>query len=243
MYLIFIICGAACLIYYAVLLFYVGSVMDFAFSWLLLGGCLLISGWIFSRQADLHSRFGIFRVILATCWLAAFLAGLWEGGRILYAMRQPVPEKLDYILVLGAQVKGTVPSRSLSYRLEEALAAAQDWPEAKLILSGGQGEGEQITEAACMKNYLLAHGVPAGRLILEENSTSTMENLRFSDALTGCSKASCGIISNDFHLCRCLLLARKNNYTYVCGIPARSDKVIFLHCTLREIAALAALAL
>ena len=53
-------------------------------------------------------------------------------------------------------------------------------PETKAVLSGGKGDGESITEAQAMCNYLVEHGIDRERLILEEKSTNTTENLKFS---------------------------------------------------------------
>ena len=89
-----------------------------------------------------------------------------------------------------------------------------------------------------MKNYLTAHGISKKRLVLEEKSTSTKENLKFSDELTGCSKkirGSCPII---FTCIRAVKLAEKLGYEYPCGIAAASDPVMQVHYVVREVAAL-----
>ncbi|MGX8699484.1 MAG: YdcF family protein, partial [bacterium] len=86
----------------------------------------------------------------------------------------------QYAIVLGAGVNGTVPSLSLATRLEAALRYAGENPETVLILSGGQGSGERITEARCMYDWLTARGIPAERLLLEERASNTRENVGFS---------------------------------------------------------------
>ena len=78
-------------------------------------------------------------------------------------------------------------------------------------------------------------------MILEENSTSTRENLAFSDALAGCGKMRTGIVTNDFHVARALTLAEKEGYTDPIGIPSPADPVLELHFIVREIVALTAL--
>ncbi len=92
----------------------------------------------------------------------------------------------DYLVVLGARVdEGGQPSYSLLYRLEAALAYLDAHPRTVAVLSGGQGDDEPTTEAACMYDWLVAHGVEPGRLLTEDRSTSTLENLRNSFALIG----------------------------------------------------------
>ena len=118
-------------------------------------------------------------------------------SRVISGMRTSARKDLDYVVVLGAHVKGEVPSRALELRLKAALKYARENEDTVLILSGGQGSGEDITEAKCMENYLTAHGIPKERLVSEEKSTRTKENLKFSDDLTGCSKKNTGILSHN----------------------------------------------
>ena len=181
--------------------------------------------------------------LILTLLIAAVLA---FGGLVLfvYASEQRIPMSAadagpyGAIIVLGAQVKGTRPSRSLLMRLERARSYALENPDTILILSGGQGPGEDISEARCMYEYLTQAGIPEEQLVLEDRSTSTHENLVFSDELTNCSRTSCGIISNSFHIYRALLLARKAGYADPAGIPAQSDPVLVVHLVVREAAAL-----
>ena len=238
MNLICTIAGTACLLYYAVLVYYSGISTDFNWIWLLMGGCLLILGWFFYVTAANGESSRLIRA-LAVILLAVVLAVICTGAfHVVAAGRKQEEKKADHVIVLGAQVKGTVPSRSLSFRLRKALDYAREYPDCVLILSGGQGKGEDISEAVCMKNYLTTHGIPEDRLILEENSTSTRENLLFCDEMTGCSKEACGIISNDFHILRALYLSKQLGYEDAFGIPADSDRITYPHMVLREVAAM-----
>ena len=96
----------------------------------------------------------------------------------------------DYLVVLGARVdEDGQPSYSLRYRLEAALAYLEAHPATAAVLSGGQGDDEPTTEAACMYGWLVEHGVEASRLLLEGKSSNTQENLRNSLALIGVGEA------------------------------------------------------
>src|SRR4051794_24589270 len=80
----------------------------------------------------------------------------------------------EYAIVLGAKVKkGNIPSLSLQYRLDAALAYANEYAHVKLVLSGGQGHDEDIEEAVVMRDFLLDNGINESRLIIEDKSTST----------------------------------------------------------------------
>jgi len=108
----------------------------------------------------------------------------------------------DYAIVLGAKVNGETPSLSLRYRLEAALKYAREYPHVKLILSGGQGDDEYISEAEAMKRYLIENGIEEKRLLLESVSTSTYENILFSKELFPLSTQKVTIITSDYHLAR-----------------------------------------
>ena len=152
-------------------------------------------------------------------------------------------DDLSYVIVLGTQVRGTRPSLALMQRITKAQEVAQNNPDLTFILSGGQGQGEDISEAQCMWNYLTQSGVSPDRLILEDRSTTTRENLLFSDRLTGCSKKSTALISNDFHIYRALKIARSVGYEDVHGIAAASEPLMKPHYVVREAAALTAITL
>lgn len=184
--------------------------------------------------------------------MVAFVVILVVGSRIVGAMHTVPQENLDYVIVLGAQVRGTSPSLSLKKRLERAAEYAEENPGTIFILSGGQGPDEGISEAECMYQYLVTAGVPEDRLIKEDASTSTRENLTFSaEIIRGLAKdeeqsvpdtdadagISVAILSNNFHIYRALLLAEQIGFTNASGIPADSVWFMQPHNILREICA------
>lgn len=116
-----------------------------------------------------------------------------------------------YLIVLGAGVNGTTPSLSLRERINAAYDYLTAHPQVTAIVSGGQGSGEDITEAQCMQRELTAMGIDPARIWLEERSTSTLENLKYSLALiqekTGTVPASAVVISSEYHLYRTSMIA------------------------------------
>ena len=89
-----------------------------------------------------------------------------------------------------------------------------------------------------MYEYLTQKGVAADRLLLEDQSTSTEENLRFSDEKYHLKDKKVGVISNNFHIYRAVKFARAAGYESVSGIPASADLGMQPHNILREICAL-----
>lgn len=183
---------------------------------------------------------GIFKVLCAILVLGAIAAAV-TAGFIVSAAHPGSTPACDYIIVLGAGVRGTVPSLSLQERITAAYDYLSANPNATAILSGGQGRGEEITEAACMYRELTELGIDGSRLLLEEKSSSTIENLRFSmdvtEKATGTRPMKLGIVSSEYHLFRAGLFAKELGLETF-GIPAKTTWfALRLNYYLREIVA------
>ena len=107
---------------------------------------------------------------------------------------------------------------NLSRRLNTAVKYIKENPDAKVILSGGQGPGEDISEAEAMKRYLCGLGIEESRMILEDQSVNTDQNLEFSMAKMENSGSSVVIVSNDFHIFRALHIAKRKGIKNVEGL-------------------------
>lgn len=121
---------------------------------------------------------------------------------------------VEYAVVLGARVdESGNPSYSLLWRLEATLEYLNAHPDATAVLSGGQGADEPMSEAACMHDWLVGHGVDEDRLIMEDQSTNTFENLRNSFAILGQRTGGddlggkVAVVSSSYHLFRAKLIA------------------------------------
>jgi len=123
----------------------------------------------------------------------------------------------DAVIVLGAGVKGESVTRILAHRLNTAADYWNENPKAYIVVTGGLGNRATITEAEAMARFLTAKGVPRERILLEEQSTSTYENLSFAKEKLD-ERFPQGfravLITNDFHVYRAVRTARQ------AGIPA-----------------------
>lgn len=115
------------------------------------------------------------------------------------------------LVVLGCQVKGESPSLMLSERLDAAYSYLSENKESVVIVSGGKGADEDISEAECMFNYLKARGISSDRIYLEDQSTSTYENLKFSSEIMKENgiDGKIGIVTNEFHETRANMIAQR----------------------------------
>lgn len=134
------------------------------------------------------------------------------------------PSNADYMIILGARVKGTVPSLALEERINAAARYLKKNKNTIVIASGGKGPGEDISEAESIKTELVKRGINESRILLEDRSTDTYENIEFSmefipkDAKIGL------VVTNNFHLYRSLMVA-KDEELAVSGIPAKTPLI------------------
>ena len=187
-----------------------------------------------------HKKAGtILLILFYLLALVALVAGSWTGFRIASAAKGSPDTPCEYVIVLGAGVKGTTPSQSLQWRIEAAYRYLAANPQVQCIASGGQGPDEDISEARCIYEHLTQKGIDGNRIWLEDRSTSTRENIRFSLDLiqnkTGTRPKTVGILSSEFHLYRAGLFAAQQDLNCV-GIPAQTQRpALFLSYFLREI--------
>lgn len=215
------IAGIFCLTYFILLLIYSGFTSAFYLIWVIMGAGLFLLGWLF-RIRFFTLLPGCLRIMLLTAAGACLIFFICVEAMILKGSLTMPSSPQDYVIVLGAHVRSTGPSRALALRLDKALEYAKSYPDTIFIVSGGQGSNEPCTEAFAMKKYLTDRGLPEERILMEDRSINTRENLIFSRELIP-SNASVGIISNGFHICRALHLAETLGYENASGIPAKSD--------------------
>jgi len=143
----------------------------------------------------------------------------------------------DYLIILGAGLRGERVSLTLMERLERGIEFLQQYPEAKVIVSGGQGRGESITEAEAMRRYLVGKGIDEERIIKEDKATSTMENMKYSkeilDKQGDKGTGDITIITSDFHMLRAKMLAKRNGLNPR-GITCNTPIQVRVNCYIRE---------
>lgn len=142
------------------------------------------------------------------------------------------PGKLDYVVVLGAGLIGDQVTPLLASRIEKGIAIYQKHPGSKLIMSGGQGPDELMAEGQAMANYAFEQGIPVEDIVIENQSTNTEENLKFSYALMK-PGSRFALVTNYYHVFRALLLARKLKIKCI-GYGARTKFYFSLNAFIRE---------
>jgi len=142
--------------------------------------------------------------------LIGFLIMIFIEVDIIIFSFKSKPTASDCIIVLGCQVKGTYPSPFLQARLNDGISLYKEGYGKYIIVSGGKGPGEDITEAMDMKNFLLGKGIDKNKIVMEDQSRNTMENLAFSKKVME-SKGfkTAVVVSNKYHLKRVSLMSKR----------------------------------
>lgn len=204
-YLLYFITGLFCII--NLFIWYSMFTMVLAILGLFL---ILYAGICWKQQknilASLPKAFQYTSRILVSTFIISFITV--QSLIVVNGMRSDVVSP-DYIIVLGAAIKGNQPSTVLRYRLEEAYDQYQKHPTATIICSGGRAKGDTYSEAEVMKKYLLKRNVPKQQILVEEQSTSTYENLRNSYALVNDKTATFLIVTSNFHAFRASFIAKR----------------------------------
>ncbi|MBP5472887.1 MAG: MATE family efflux transporter [Lachnospiraceae bacterium] len=231
--LLCLVAGILCTLY-GITVMLVNSGSKFFCVWYAGGICFLLLS-LFIRKNIFAKLPKAVNALLAVCVSLGIIFVLLTQGMVVTGFMDQGKENLDYIIVLDSQVKPSGPAVVTRLRLNRAYEYAVNNPETVIIVSGGQGTNEPATEASVMKEYLISKGIDESRIIAEDKSTNTSENLQFSMALVdGLQDSSVGIVSSEFHIFRALAIAKKCGYTDTYGIPASSVRLYLPNNMLRE---------
>ncbi|MDD3338186.1 MAG: YdcF family protein [Lachnospiraceae bacterium] len=178
------------------------------------------------------------KVLISVCCVLVFVAAVLTvifSGFMAKAARVK-PEKDGVLIVLGCKVYGENASLMLRERMDAAYDYMMVHENVNCILSGGQGPEEDITEAACMYRYMVDKGVDPARLYREDASTSTRENLEFSQHIM--EEHDWGdkviLVTNEFHEYRAAQIGKKLGLQ-VSAVPAKTAWWLFSTYYVREL--------
>lgn len=236
----------AAVILFAAALFFRFALVGYSFlAYILMGAAAVVLVYMALRILS-HRRDGAAKLLrrLVTAGLALLILAfaVTECFIVAEVIGAGAPKGANWAIVLGAGVNGKTPSLSLRVRLDAALDFAGENPDSRLVLSGGMGEGEDITEAQCMYDWLVARGVEPERLIMEPKAVSTEENLDFSrELIAGVDPDfdSVTIVTAGYHILRAKLMAEDAGFENVTAVPAVTARpVLELNYYLREAVAI-----
>ena len=177
--------------------------------------------------------------ILKYIFIVFFIPFILVQFLILSGGKNESDRQVDYIIILGGRVYGEKPSRSLNERIITAAKYLKEHKDIKVIASGGTGKGEEISEAEAIKRELIKNGIDETRIIKEDKSKSTIENLKFSlekigeERAVNNEKVKVLIVTNGYHLYRSKKTAELFGYEAY-GLPAKTPLISIPKSYVRE---------
>ena len=212
----------------------------------LLGLPLLAVGVFYAPLRRFFARgFGRLVRLALVGGYALFFLGFVSVCCLLVGAAQTQPDPgAQAVVVLGAGLKDGKPSGTLARRLDRALEYLQQNPSCLVVVTGGVGQGQSVSEAQAMETYLLERGLEQERILKEESSTSTLENLQNAKAIleteAGLSPGQYRVVvvSTDFHIYRALKVAGRAGLDAQ-GLASRSSWYLAPNFYLREYVAVA----
>lgn len=218
--------GIVCIIYYLTLVFAVSSIAFKEF-FLVVGAVLLLHHFLKSKiNRDAYKK--IIRVV-RPCLILGICGFLFIQGLIVFYSKDNI-EEADYMIVLGAGLNKDEISLTLKQRLDKAIEYSKERQNVTIIVSGGQGHNETISEASAMSRYLIENGIDKEKIILEDKSTSTFENFKYSyekiyslegDAI---KNKKIKVVTSDFHAFRSSIIGRRVGFNDITFYTNKSYK-------------------
>ena len=175
-----------------------------------------------------RQRFRLISWISKITYCLFLLSFILIEGFIIYELQESKkvdPQNIDFVIILGAGLQGEKPSKTLETRLEAGTHFLMENKDIPVVVSGGQGPAESISEAAAMGMYLKNAGIADKRIFYEHKSTTTYENLKYSKQLIeqlGLKEPTVLIVTNDYHIVRAKMIAKEvglRNYSLGADSP------------------------
>ena len=185
----------------------------------------------------LDLRFGFLtrfdaRLLRALGWivrggLAVFAVGILAMAAVVMgAGMKDSAGDAEVVLVLGKALENGEPTRDLLYRLDAAEAYAREHPKATILVTGGNAADGAATEAEVMCGLLIGRGIPAERILTEDQAVDTEANLRNAAQMIDPERPVL-LVTSDYHMLRAAGLAETAGFSSLQCLPARSEPLFY----------------
>ena len=227
--ILYLIGGIGCILFFFVISLFSRFGLSISWIWPAAGIALIAAALLTRAHLPQWLRYAWRALLVMGLVLLIALESLVISG-----MHATAPAGMDYLIVLGASVYQDGPSPGLTRRINAVMKCLDDHPDAVIIASGGQGDDEPISEAQCIRDELVKRGVDPSRIVIEDRSTDTRENIAYSKALMSSADAKVGIVTNNYHVWRSLRLARRAGMVNAYGIASDYTGPTLIHFMVRE---------
>ena len=227
--------GIFCLGYYFLCAKIYGTKVSILHLWLIAGGVLVMkamSFWLFRKK---YGR--VFKVLskgFDICVGVVLLLVLTFSVSVISGMREKGKPNCDYLIVLGAAVYGTQPSEVLQRRIDAAYEYLQNNPGTKVVGTGGRRSEGELSEGECIAMELQKMGISLDRVLFEDRSSTTVENMKFALEKIPDDPGSIAVVSSGFHIFRSKYILSRYTDAEVYGVAASGISLLTPHYVVRE---------
>lgn len=204
---------------------------------MLIGMALIMYSYLKIKGIKLFKDNSKLLLLVKTCVAIFTVTFVLMQLYLLSGTKSEIDKKADYLLILGSGLVNERITLTLKERLDQGLIYLNKYPDVKVVVSGGKGLNETISEAKAMSRYLIENGIDEKRIILEDKSTSTFENMLYTKQelklKTGKDDLSIMVVTNDFHIKRAKLLAKRCGFIPY-GLPCKTPWQVFINNYSRE---------
>jgi len=232
---VLIFTGLMCIWYFLAVSNFIGYISRVNYLWVLIGILFILIAFLLNLLLKIYNKMHKILKIICSCLIAVILSSfLIIEGLILINARHKNYENADYIIILGAGLYRSGPSLTLLRRINAAVNYYNQNPNVIIIVSGGTGEGMRLSEAEVMSRVLQSNGINTDKIIIEDRSSNTYENLMYSGELISDLNKKVVISSSEFHLFRAQIIAGKLGYKNVGVLASRTPGILLPNYYLRE---------
>lgn len=228
--------GIIFLIYYLLCATIYGTKVSILRLWLIAGIILIlkaVSVWLLDKRCGkffklLSKSFDVcvgIVLLLVLTFSVSIISGMWEKGK----------SGCDYLIVMGAAVYGTQPSDVLQRRIDAAYEYLQNNPGTKVVGTGGRGAEGELSEGECIAMELQKMGIAPDRVLFEDRSSTTVENIKFALDKIPDDSGSIAVVSSGFHIFRSKYILSCYTDAEVYGVAAPGISLLTPHYVVREL--------
>ncbi|MDR1390543.1 MAG: YdcF family protein [Treponema sp.] len=212
---------------------FIGYLNMFNLIWLF-SGLALIAVTVFRKRIYKILKHKIIRILFLVIAFIFSLSFILIEINVINNAKTNQVENADYIILLGAGLNGKNPSLTLTRRINTAIDYLKLNQNTKIIVSGGRGRDEDISEAEVISNVLQNNGISAEHIVLEDKSRNTLENLKYSGEIINDYNKKVLIVSSEFHLFRAKSIAKKIGYKNIYTLASKSPRILLVNYYVRE---------
>lgn len=232
---VFIVIGIICIWYFIKITSFIGYLNTFSLIWVFIGIIFIFIAVFMKKISILFTKMHKFIKLLCLIFITLFsLSFIIIEGLIIINAKTKHSDNANYLILFGAGLNRNTPSLTLVGRIDATINYSKNNPYTKIIVSGGKGSNEKLSEAEVMSKALQNNGVDINRIVIEDKSKNTYEDLKYSGEMIENVEKKIVMASSEFHLFRIQCIAKKLGYKNMGTLAGRTPPILLPNYYVRE---------